>query len=168
MTINSFFRWQFNSCEALRQGTTWHPIDFANACPDSQVTSLHYHFPWLVAANVRWSLFCAATRRRMPINLDWAPYFEIADTAAPYEEKLRAYAAIAHERFQTEEFASFCDTYLPHLDGVVWTFFGEPVAYGAVTQKVAALFPAHEVEAFTDLFWNRIQHWRAEHAPAAR
>ena len=33
-------------------------------------------------------------------------------------------------------------------------------AYDAVRQKVAALFPAHEVEQFTDLFWDRIQHWR--------
>ena len=89
MTINSFFGWEFNSCEALRQGDTWHPIDFANACPDSQVTSLHYHFPWLVAANLRWSIFCAATKRPMPINLDWAPYFEIADADAPYAREAR-------------------------------------------------------------------------------
>ena len=30
-TINAFFGWDFNSCEALSQGGTWHPIDFANA-----------------------------------------------------------------------------------------------------------------------------------------
>lgn len=83
MTINSFFGWEFNSCEALRQEEDWKPIDFANACPDSQVTSLHYHLPWLVGANLRWSLFCAATKRPMPVNLDWAPYFEISDTDAP-------------------------------------------------------------------------------------
>ena len=68
LTINSFFGWEFNSCEALRQDGEWHPIDFANACPDSQVTSLHYHFPWLVAANLRWSIFCAATKRPMPVE----------------------------------------------------------------------------------------------------
>ena len=91
LTINSFFGWEFNSCEALRQNGTWHPIDFANACPDSQVTSLHYHFPWLVAANLRWSIFCAATKRRMRADLEWTPYFEIANTSAPYEDKLAAY-----------------------------------------------------------------------------
>ena len=89
LTINSFFGWEFNSCEALRQDGAWYPIDFANACPDSQVTSLHYHFPWLVAANLRWSIFCAATKRPMPVNLDWSPYFEIAATDRPYREKLR-------------------------------------------------------------------------------
>ena len=147
LTINSFFGWEFNSCEALRQGDTWCPIDFANACPDSQVTSLHYHFPWLVAANLRWSIFCAATKRPMPINLDWAPYFEIADSDAPYAEKLAAYASIARQRFQTAEFESFCATHLAHLDQVVWDFFATETAYDAVRQKVATLFPAHEVDA---------------------
>ena len=162
LTINSFFGWEFNSCEALRQDGTWRPIDFANACPDSQVTSLHYHFPWLVAANLRWSIFCAATKRPMRISLDWTPYFEIADSDAPYEEKLAAYAAIAHERFQTDEFESFCATHLGHLDDVVHDFFATEIAYDAVRQKVATLFPEHEIGIFTDLFWERIQRWRAE------
>ena len=61
--INAFFGWDFNSCEALRSDGTWCPIDFANACPDSQVTSLHYHFPWLVRSKLKWSLFVAATGR---------------------------------------------------------------------------------------------------------
>ncbi len=57
LTINAFFGWDFNSCECLHQNGVWYPIDFANPCPDSQVTSLHRHFPWLVMANLRWALF---------------------------------------------------------------------------------------------------------------
>ena len=64
LTINSFFNWDFNSCETLRKGGEFFPIDFANACPDSQVTSLHYHLPWLVKSKIRWSLFVAATGRQ--------------------------------------------------------------------------------------------------------
>ncbi len=167
LTINAFFGWEFNSCEALRQDGVWYPIDFANACPDSQVTSLHYHFPWLVGANLRWSIFCAATRRPMPVNQDWSPYFEIAATDAPYREKLAAYAAIARERLQAAEFEAFCAEHLSHLDGVVWDFFATDIARDAVRQKVAALFPAHEVEQFTDLFWDRIQQWRQDARPAS-
>jgi hypothetical protein len=29
-----------------------------------------------------------------------------------------------------------------------------------VFQKVSALFPPHEIERFTELFWSRIQDWR--------
>ncbi len=162
LTINSFFGWEFNSCESLRKDGVWYPIDFANPCPDSQVTSLHYHFPWLVKAYVRWSVFCAATKRPMRKNLDWAPFYEVAASDRSYEEKLDAYAAIAHARFETERFEEFCATHLSHLDEVAHEFFGTDEAKRAVREKVAALFPAHEVEAFTELFWGRIQTWRAE------
>ncbi|MDW8362130.1 MAG: hypothetical protein RMK74_07005 [Myxococcales bacterium] len=162
LTINAFFGWEFNSCEALRKDGVWYPIDFANPCPDSQVTSLHYHFPWLVKAYVRWSVFCAATRRRMRRTLDWDPFYAIAASGMPYEEALAAYAAIAHGRFETERFEEFCATHLAHLDEVAWEFFGTPEARDAVHQKVAALYPPHEVEPFTELFWSRIQKWRAD------
>jgi hypothetical protein len=161
LTINAFFGWDFNSCEALLRGGEWHPIDFANACPDSQVTSLHYHFPWLIKANLRWAIFCAATRRRVRHNLQWAPYFEVAAMDLPYREKLARYAAIAKRTFDAEAFAEFCSRHLGHLDAVADEFFGSEQAHDAVRQKVAALFPAHEVEQFTELFYGRIQQWRA-------
>jgi len=166
LTINAFFGWEFNSCEALRQDGEWRPIDFANACPDSQVTSLHYHFPWLVAANLRWSIFCAATKRPMPVNLDWTPFFDIADSELPYVDKLTAYASIARRRFQTDEFEAFCAEHLAHLERVVWEFFGDDIARDAVGQKVASMFPSHEIDEFTELFWRRIQSWRTDNQPA--
>lgn len=160
LTINSFFGWDFNSCEALSKDGTWYPIDFANACPDSQVTSLHYHFPWLIKANVRWSLFCAATGRRMRPTLDWTPFFEVAEQELPYRERLAAYARIARDRFETDAFREFCATHLGHLDEVAHEMFGSDVVKDAVREKVTALFPAREIEQFTELFWGRIQHWR--------
>jgi hypothetical protein len=75
---------------------------------------------------------------------------------------LAAYAALARARLQAEEFEAFCTEHLSHLDGVVWEFFATDIARDAVRQKVAALFPAHEVEQFTDLFWDRIQQWRQD------
>jgi len=161
LTINAFFGWDFNSCEALLRDGEWHPIDFANACPDSQVTSLHYHFPWLIKANLRWAIFCAATRRRVRCNLDWAPYFAVAAEDLPYREKLRRYAQLARRAFDADAFEEFCARHLSHLDAVADEFFGTEQAHDAVRQKVTALFPAHEVEQFTELFWGRIQAWRA-------
>jgi hypothetical protein len=162
LTINTFFGWDFNSCEALRRDGEFFPIDFANACPDSQVTSLHYHFPWLVKAQVRWSVFVAATRRKMRKTLDWEPYYEVAATDLPYREKLAKYAAIARKRLDADRFQEFCAKHLKHLDEVAWEVFGTPEAKHAVRLKVATLFPAHEVEPFTEHFWTAIQRWRDE------
>lgn len=164
MVINAFFGWDFNSCEALRSNGVWRPIDFANACPDSQVTSLHYHFPWLIKSNVRWSLYCAATDRSMHTNPNWARYFEVADQDAPFEEKLDAYADIARAYFEVDKFEEFCATHLPHLDEVAHEFFGSGVVRDAIRQKVEALYPEHEVDEFTELFWQRIQTWREDTA----
>ena len=168
LTINSFFGWDFNSCESLRRDGTFYPIDFANACPDSQVTSLHFHFPWLVLAKLRWAVFCAVTRRRMRQTLDWEPFYAVAREAdLPYREKLRRYAAIARQRFELERFQEFCDTHLAHLPQVADEFFASPGCRDAVRLKVGALYPEHEVEPFTDLFFGRIQSWReAERAGA--
>lgn len=157
MTINSFFGWEFNSCEAIRKDGVWHLIDFANACPDSQVTSLHFHFPWLVTANLRWSLYLATTKKKFRKTLDWDPYYDVLATKATFAERLAGYAEIGHQRMETAEFQEFCDRHLPHLDQVAQEFFHSDHAKHAIRLKVAALFPAHEVEAFTELFFERVQ-----------
>jgi hypothetical protein len=166
LTINAFFGWDFNSCEALRKDGQWYPIDYANPCPDSQVTSLHYHFPWLVKSNLRWSLYCAATKKKFRRSLDWEPFYKIAaEPDMPYRERVRAYAKIAEERMEAEQFEEFCARHLGHLDEVAWEFFATDAARVAVQKKVAALFPPHEVEPFTGLFFERIQKWRADNQP---
>ncbi len=165
LTINAFFGWEFNSCEALRRDAVWYPIDFANPCPDSQVTSLHFHFPWLVKAYLRWTIFCAAVKRKMPRNLDWQPFYDVAAQDLSYADKLDRYARIAEKRFESARFEEFCATHLKHLDEVAFEFFGSAEAKEAVRLKVVALFPPHEIENFTELFWGRIQHWRASGCP---
>ena len=159
LTINSFFGWEFNSCESLRSDGVWQPMDFANACPDSQVTSLHRHFPELVMAYIRWAVFCAATKRAMRKTLDWAPYEAVAASDRSFAEKLDAYAAIADERLETARFNEFCAEHLGELEAVAREFFATPEAREIVRQKVESLFPAHEVESFTELFCQRIAAW---------
>ncbi len=160
MVINAFFGWDFNSCESLLSDGVWRPIDFANACPDSQVTSLHYHFPWLIKANLRWSIYCAAKQRRMRTNLNWNEYFDIADQDIPFDDKLEGYVKLARARFNMDDFLEFCDTHLGHLDEVAYDYFGTDSVRDAIRLKVKALFPEHEHDEFTELFWQRIQDWR--------
>ena len=97
------FGWEFNSCEMLVEGDDVYPIDYANACPDVAVTSLHYYFPWAIKALVRWSAYCLVTgRRSRPVasrcgaTSTWPTATDLSD-----EEKLDAYLAIADEYFET-------------------------------------------------------------------
>ena len=160
LTINGFFGWDFNSCESLRHDGEFFPIDFANGNPDSQVTSLHFHLPWLVKAMIRWTLFCATYRRPMQFDLRWRDYFDIADSGRSYREKLSAYADLARERYESERFEEFCATHLSSLDTVALEYIGSEKARAAVAAKVAAMFPEHEVDEFTEHFWGLLQLWR--------
>jgi hypothetical protein len=167
LIINAFFRWDFNSCELLHKEATWYPIDFANPCPDSQVTSLHYHFPWLIKANIRWATFAATTQRKLR-PLEWNRFFSAVDEEMTLKERIDALLPMVHEHFQTEEFQAFCDTHLGHLDEITHEWFGTDDAREAVRRKVAALFPPHEVDEFTGIFYERIQRWRADDAAGVR
>ncbi len=164
LTINAFFGWDFNSCEALRRDGVFHPIDFANACPDSQVTSLHYHIPWLVKAKIRWSLFCAVTKRPMRLNPEWGEFFAVADSEMAYRDKLAAYGEIARRRLDADRFAEFCDEHLAGLDEAAHEYFATDRARDIVRDKVAAMFPEHEVDQYTDHFWGLIEFWRRTEA----
>jgi hypothetical protein len=114
----------------------------------------------MVKNMIKWSLFCAATKREFKPNLDWAPYYAVVKKDLSLEDRMREYTKIAHQRFETDRFVEFCDKHLPHIDEVVWEFFGTPKAKEIVRAKVAALFPAHEVEQFTDHFYGLVQFWR--------
>ena len=63
------------------------------------------------------------------------------------------------QRLAAAEFEDFCDRHLAHLDAVAAEFFASPTAGDAIQKKVTALYPAHEVEQFTELFIGRIRRW---------
>ena len=85
-------------------------------------------------------------------------------TVSPAAASTKTYDA--NERFETARFEEFCAKHLPHLDEVAWEFFGTENAKTAFRAKVAALFPKHEVEQFTELFWRRVQAWREDNQHA--
>jgi hypothetical protein len=100
----------------------------------------------------------------MRINLDWRPYLDAAVYERDYGARLAAYADLARRHFDADRFEEFCARHLAHLDAVADEFFASPAARAAVRAKVEALYPAHEVEGFTELFWQRIQQWRRAEA----
>ncbi|HSZ44592.1 MAG TPA: hypothetical protein VK823_04600 [Streptosporangiaceae bacterium] len=147
--VNAFFRWEFNSCETLVKGTEVYPIDYANACPDVALTSLHYYFPWAMKALVKWCVFALVTRRRPRLDVATSPYFEIADDSdRTYAEKLAAYAELADGYFDTARYHEFCAASLPHLDEIVLDWVAGPDFDRLLVQTVRSVYPPHEHEEF--------------------
>ncbi len=165
-TVNAFFRWEFNSCEMLvafgRDGEPdqVYPIDYANACPDVALTSLHYYFPWAMKALARWTAYCVVTDRQHQIDLDTSAYFEIADREdLNYHEKLAHYRLLADEYLETERYADFCDSRLRHFDEAALDWFTGPGLDDLLVDTVRAMFPAHEQEQFIEHFRGLLALW---------
>ena len=147
--VNSFFRWEFNSCETLVKGDEVYPIDYANACPDVALTSLHYYFPWAIRALVKWCVFALVTGRRARLDLETDPFFEAGDDPdMTYQEKLDAYRKLADSYFETDRYQDFCATSLPHVDEIVLDWVAGPDFDRLLTDTVRSTYPAHEHDKF--------------------
>jgi hypothetical protein len=163
--VNAFFGWEFNSCEMLVKGDSVHPIDYANACPDVAVTSLHYYFPWAISALVKWSVFSLATGRRSKVDLDTERYFEIADDPSlDYDAKLDAYLALADEYFETPKYQEWCAAHLGDFDLHVRDWVAGPDFDRLLRETVVATYPEHEQEKFHAHFKGLTDLWVADQA----
>ena len=161
--VNAFFRWEFNSCETLVRNDVLYPIDYANACPDVALTSLHYYFPWAMKALVKWSVFCTATGRRSRIDLDTRQYFDVGDRAdLSYSEKLTAYRTMADAYFDVERYHDFCASRLGHIDAVVLEWVESADFDRLLVDTVRATFPAHEHDHFIAHYRGLLGTWAGD------
>jgi hypothetical protein len=159
-TVNSFFRWEFNSCETLIRGNDVFPIDYANACPDVAITSLHYYFPWAMKALVKWSVFCTVTGRRARIFADLDPWFAIADREdLSYDEKLAEYGRLADDYFEADRYAEFCGTRMANLDELVLEYVESDDFDGMLVDTVRTTFPPHEHDQFIAHYRGLLAAW---------
>jgi len=162
--VNAFFRWEFNSCETLVRDGEVHPIDYANACPDVAITSLHYYFPWAMTSLVKWSLFCTATKRRPRVDLDTRRWLDVADTDASYAEKLTTYRKMADDYFQAAKYRDFCAAKLKNLDAVAYDYFTSADFDRLLVETVQTTFPAHEHDQFVAHYRGLFDLWAKDSA----
>jgi hypothetical protein len=161
--VNAFFRWEFNSCETLVKGSEVAPIDYANACPDVALTSLHYYFPWAMKALVKWSVFCTATGRKARYDLDTRRYFDIGDREdLSYAEKLAAYRGLADDYFEVDRYADFCASRLGNLDEVVLEWVEGSEFDHLLVETVQSTFPAHEHDQFIAHYRGLLGAWATD------
>jgi hypothetical protein len=158
--VNAFFHWELNSCESLVKGRQVYPIDYANACPDLALTSLHYYFPWAMTALLRWTVFCLVTGRRSGLDMDTARYFAIADRDdLSYDDKLLEYRRLADKYLDTERYTDFCSSHLRHVDEMVYDWVRSPEFDTLLRDTVRDTYPAHEHEQFTAHFQGLLDAW---------
>jgi hypothetical protein len=163
--VNAFFRWEFNSCESLVRGTDVHPIDYANACPDVAITSLHYYFPWAMSALLRWTVFCVVTGRKPRLDTDTARYFAIGDDPSlSYAEKLGEYRRLADEYFDIQRYEEFCARHLAGVDEIVYDWVTSEEFRSLLRETVRAMYPVHEHEKFLGHFGGLIDAWVRDHS----
>ena len=107
------------------------PIDYANACPDVALTSLHYYFPWAMKALVKWTVFALVTDRQAKLDLETDRYFAVADEPGmSYGEKLGEYRKLADAYFDTDRYQDFCATSWPAWTSWCWTGWPGPTSTG--------------------------------------
>jgi hypothetical protein len=158
--VNAFFKWEFNSCETLVAGGEVYPIDYANACPDVALTSLHYYFPWAMKALVKWSIFALVTNRKANLDLDTDRYFAVADEPGlSYAEKLAIYRSLADAYFDSERYHDFCATSLPRLDQIMLDWVSGPDFDQLLIRTVKAVYPEHEHDQFIAHLRGLIELW---------
>ncbi|MEJ7649163.1 MAG: hypothetical protein WKF57_09040 [Nakamurella sp.] len=159
-TINAFFRWEFNSCEALVTGNRVQPIDYANACPDIAITSLHYYFPWAIRNLLSWSVFCAVSDRRPKVDTATRTWYDVADDPdLSWHDKLGRYAELADDYFQADQYREFCSTSLASLPEIVHTWVGSSDFDDLLVRTVRATYPPHEQDEFVAHFRGLLKAW---------
>ena len=147
--VNAFFKWEFNSCETLVKDGEVYPIDYANACPDVALTSLHYYFPWAIKTMVKWCVFALVTGRRVKLDLETDRYFAIADEPGmSYAEKLEGYRELADAYFDSERYQDFWADKQSRLDEIVLDWASGPDFDQLLIRTVQLVYPVDEHDKF--------------------
>jgi hypothetical protein len=137
-----------------------YPIDYANACPDVAVTSLHYYFPWAMKALVKWSMFCVATGRKARTQVDTDPWFAVADDPSlDYGAKLGEYQRLADEHFDVDRYREFCEGALADLDEMVLEWVDSGEFSTMLTSTIQQTYPPHEWDKFEGHFGGLTRMW---------
>jgi len=160
--INSYHRWTYNSFECLLKDGRFHPIDFANACPDSQFISLHTHFPLLVCSLLKWMAFCTVSNKDLHADLEMRRYLTVLNnTDIDGEEKFEFCRKLSVEFFEVEKFQEFCDANFTDLEDQMIEFYDQKFDEIIRFAMEFSDFPEVEHDHFYEYYKEMMDtHWR--------
>ena len=148
-----------------RQGGDVYPIDYANACPDVALTSLHYYFPWAIQALVKWTVFCLVTGRQPRLDTDTRRYFEISDRSdLDYGQKLAVTGASPTSTSPSTTTASSAPRTWPTSTSGCSTGPAGPTFDRLLVDTVTSTYPEHEHERFIAHFRGLTGLWVRDEA----
>ena len=162
MFINSYHRWTYNSFESLMKNGKLNPIDFANACPDSQFISLHVHFPLCVCSLLKWLAFCAITEKDMRMDLEMTRYLKVLNSNDYSQaEKFNFCREMSENYFEIEKFNEFCKENFENLEDKMIEFYDQSFDDIIRFAMEFSDFPENEHEKFYKEYKTLMEtHWR--------
>ena len=104
----------------------------------------------------------SATPTRDPLLLAGLPVYATDssdDEALDYQAKLEAYQALADDHFETERYAEFCDSTLPHVDDMVLEWIEGPDFRSLLQSTIQQTYPPHEWGRFEGHFGGLLGMW---------
>jgi len=164
--IGALFRWEHNSFEVIVRDGVAYPIDFANACPDMAIISLHYYFPWAIRTLVKWAVYCSATRRRMRIDGQMRDFYDVADDdSRSWNDKLAAYRTLTDDYLERARYEEFCAAHLGHIDEAMVEYVSSQQFDDHLVATVVDAFPPHEHEQLIARYRGLLGAWASDQHP---
>ena len=165
--VNSFFGWEFNSCETIVKDGVVSPIDYANASPDVSLISLHYYFPWAITALAKWSAFCVVTGARCASRSTSTRTGPLATgRICPTRKRSRRTGAWPDEYFEVDAYREFCDGPLAGFEERAAEWFAGPEMDAVLVERSRRRFPAHEHEQMVAHYRGLLAAWAGDRAAA--
>jgi hypothetical protein len=132
------------------------------------IISLHYYFPWALAALAKWSLYCAVTGRAMRLDQEIGRWYAVADEpSTSWEEKLAAYRGLVDDYYEVDRFAEFCDTHLAHAEDAMREYIRSAEFDAHLVATIRRAFPPHEHEQFVAHYRGLLDAWANDQPTAS-
>lgn len=130
MLLSAYYGWGENSMEFFIKNDQLIPIDVVNVPPETHLTLLHTHFPWLICAQWLWISYCALSGVTSKFQQQAREFVAILnDKQRTGIEKYQDHADLSCDCFMIDDFQVYYDeNFSPILDKMV-SFYNQRIEH---------------------------------------